>query len=143
MNEMNKMNHFVPHHILKKDQLKKWTKWIILSPTYIQKKDIMNKMNKMNHFVPHQYSEKGQNEQNEQNESFCPPPIFWKKTKWIILSPTFILKKDKMNKMNKMNHFVTHLYSQKTKWRQNDKVSFSTPSSTALKIYFKVKLLIL
>jgi hypothetical protein len=40
------------------------------------------------------------------------------------LSPTSILKKDKMNKMNKMNHFVPHQYSEK---RQNDKVSFSTP----------------
>jgi len=26
----------------------------------------------MNHFVPHQYSDKRQNEQNEQNDSFFP-----------------------------------------------------------------------
>ncbi len=130
------MNHFVPHLYSEKRQNEsfchppifrkrtKWTKWIILSPTNILKKDKMNKMNKMNHFVHQLYSEK---RQNEQNESFCPPPLFWKKTKWIILSLTFILKNDKMNKMNKMNHFVPHLYSEKTKWRQNDKVSFSTP----------------
>ena len=37
---------------------------------FIKKKETMYKIN---HFVPHQYSEK---RQNEQNESFCPPPIF-------------------------------------------------------------------
>jgi len=149
---MNKMNHFVPHQysekrhneqneqnesfcpppiFWKKTKWTKWTKWIILSPTFIMKKD---KINKMNNFVPHQYSKKGQNDQNEQNESFCPLPIFWKRTKWtkwtkwIILSPTNILKKDKMTKMNKMNHFVPHQYSEKRQNEQNEQnESFCPP----------------
>ncbi len=53
----------------------------------------------MNHFVSHLYSEK------------------WAKwTKRIILSPTSILKKDKINKINKMNHFVPPLFWKKSKW---------------------------
>jgi len=46
-------------------------------------------MNKMNHFVPHLYSEK---RQNEQIESFCPPPLFRKDkmTKCHLVPPSSI-----------------------------------------------------
>ncbi len=77
-------------------------------------------MNKMDHFVPHQYSEK---RQNEQNQSFCSPPLFWKKTKWtkwIISSPTSISKRQNEDKMTKCHLVPPSSIAQEMMNEQND-----------------------